>query len=71
MDGCLKLGCLAQAMMVAPKDKIEASSNLDAMDGEAEGDVDMEVEVGKCSANPKYRLRVVAVQTCSGRTASW
>lgn len=46
LDGCLKLGCLAQAMMVAPKDNASVSSDgVGEVAQEVEGDVDMEVEV--------------------------
>lgn len=45
MDGSLKLGCLAQAMMVSPKGDVASSADVGGMDDELEGEVDMEVEV--------------------------
>ena len=45
MDGSLKVGCLAQAMMVSPKGDVAASPDVGGMDDELEGEVDMEVEV--------------------------
>lgn len=50
LDGALKLGCLAQAMMVAPKnDASLLPDGAAGLDDEMEGEVDMEVEV-----NNKY-----------------
>lgn len=47
--GSLKLGCLAQAMMVAPKDAASTrNEGVDGMDGKVDGEVDMEIEVSKC-----------------------
>lgn len=46
VSGCLKLGCLAQAMMVAPKDAATAPNDgMNGMDEDVEGEVDMDVEV--------------------------
>lgn len=47
ISGHLKLGCLAQAMVVAPKDDMTTPTN--GIDGlaEVEGEVDMEIEVSK------------------------
>lgn len=45
--GSLKLGCLAQAMMVAPKDAATTPGNgVGGMDGHVDGEIDMEIEVG-------------------------
>lgn len=49
ISGKLKLGCLAQAMVVAPKDTVATPTDgIDGMD-EVEGEVDMEIEVRKDS----------------------
>ena len=48
IDGYLKLGCLAQAMMVAPKDAAGTRNDgVDGMDGKVDGEVDMEIEVSR------------------------
>lgn len=47
-SGSLKLGCLAQAMMVAPKDTSATLGNgVGGMDGHVDGEIDMEIEVSK------------------------
>lgn len=50
ISGHVKLGCLAQAMVVAPKDP--AATPTDGIDGmdEVEGEIDMEIEVRKNDA---------------------
>lgn len=46
VDGCLKLGCLAQASMVLPADDSPDGGNgADPADEDVAGDVGMEVEV--------------------------
>lgn len=47
-SGSLKLGCLAQAMMMAPKDTAAAPGNgVGGMDEHVDGEIDMEIEVSK------------------------
>lgn len=44
--GSLKLGCLAQAMMITPKDSAATPGNGEGgMDGHVDGEIDMEIEV--------------------------
>lgn len=53
LSGRVKLGCLAQAMVVAPKDTVATPNDgVDGMD-ELEGEVDMEIEARK---NTPYDL---------------
>lgn len=69
--GSLKLGCLAQAMMVAPKDPAATPGNsAGGMDGDVDGEIDMEIEVSKlpegmngCRPNVGCHGRVLDTQS--------
>eukprot|EP00903_Cladosiphon_okamuranus_P016857 g15545.t1 len=60
--GSLKLGCLAQAMMVAPKDTAATNSNgVSGMGGHVDGEIDMEIEetpAGRKAAHREGKLRM-------------
>eukprot|EP00752_Nemacystus_decipiens_P004070 g3725.t1 len=60
--GSLKLGCLAQAMMVAPKDTAATPGNgMGGMDGDVDGEIDMEIEdtpAGRKAAHREGKLRM-------------
>lgn len=56
-SGSLKLGCLAQAMMVPPKDTATTPGNgVVGMDGHVDGEIDMEIEVRKNEKIPRTNV---------------